>query len=713
LATETVCPNCGTKNAATQRFCGSCGTSLSPACPSCGEPNPPDFRFCGKCGAPLQTAAATDEVVERRWATVLFGDLSGFTSMSEKMDPEDVRAMADRAQTVFGSVVERFGGTVISVMGDGFMVVFGAPVAHEDDPERAVRAALALQDAVNADPDHFGGLPLRVGVNTGSVIFGLVGPKGRRDPTAMGDTTNTAARLQTAAPRGGVLVGPETYRATAGMFRYEAVEPVTLKGKEEPVPAWIAGAAFAEPSERTLSELPMVGRGYELRLLNETWARVEKERRPHLVTIVGAPGVGKSRLGAEFAARATDAGARIARGRTHPYGENTGYEGFGRLLRKLVGIFNTDTADVAFQKLRAKLELIMGAEEAAETATHLSILAGLAIGSVDDRARLFAAARRFCEALAREMPTVFVFEDIHWADPSLLDLIEYLAARCREAPAMFVTLARPTLYDTRASWGGGLPAHTAIALDPLSDDDALELARSLLRERGDVAEKVLDASGGNPLFIEEMAAAINEGRDASTDMPTNVRAIIAARLDSLPAGPRAVMLNASVVGEVFWRGVLERLSGDASTLDECLDLLELRDLIRRADSSRIQGDVEFAFKHSSIRDVAYDTLAKSTRRDRHRAVAEYLEARTSGKAVTAASLLAHHWLEAGDSAKAVEWLVAAAEQATRGWAGEEAIGLLDRARDLVSEDDEKAVRKVRMTRAMAMQAVLHREADLT
>jgi class 3 adenylate cyclase len=660
-------------------------------------------------------AAAADEVVERRWATLLFGDLSGFTSLSEKMDPEDVRSMADRAQTLFGSVVARFGGTVISVMGDGFMVVFGAPVAHEDDPERAVRAGLALQEAVRTAPDQLGGLPLRVGINTGSVMFAPVGPKGRRDPTAMGDTTNTAARLQTAAPKGGVLVGPETYRATSSTFRYEAVEPVTLKGKEQPLPAWIALEAFAEPSERKLSEIPMIGREYELRLLLETWGRVVSERRPHLVTIVAPPGVGKSRLGAEFAARATDGGARIARGRTHPYGENTGYEGFGRLIRSTFAIFNTDTADVAYRTLREKIEQIMGPEEAGEVAEHLSILAGFAIGTVEDRGRLFAGARRFVEALARERPTILMFEDIHWGDPSFLDLIEYLAGRCRDAPVLIVCLARPTLHDARPAWGGGLAAHNAITLEPLPDEDAVSLARTLLGENTEIdaiTAKLLSASGGNPLFIEEMAAAINEGQDASTDMPTNVRAIIAARLDSLPAGPRAVILNASVVGEVFWRGVLERLSGDASTLDECLDLLELRDLIRRADSSRIQGDVEFSFKHSSIRDVAYDTLAKSTRRDRHRAVAEYLEARTSGTAVSAASLLAHHWEEAGDAAKTVQWLIASAEQATRGWAGEEALGLLDRARALVADDDEKWIRKIRLMKAIAMQSVIHREMDL-
>ncbi|MGZ4121444.1 MAG: adenylate/guanylate cyclase domain-containing protein [Actinomycetota bacterium] len=715
MTTTRACPNCGAQNAPAQRFCGSCGTTLTPACPSCGEQNPPDFRFCGSCGAPLGEQPSTDEVVERRWATVLFGDLSGFTTLSEHLDPEDVRAMADRAQTRFGAVVERFGGTVISVMGDGFMVVFGAPVAHEDDAERAVRAALALQETVREAPDEFGGLPLRVGVNTGPVIFAPVGPKGRRDPTAMGDTTNTAARLQTAAPKGGVLVGPETFRATTSVFRYEAVEPVSLKGKEQPVPAWIAIEAVSEETERVLSEHPIVGRAHELRMLIETWARVMSEQRPHLVSIVAPPGVGKSRLAAELADIAAQAGGRIARGRTHPYGEQTGYEAFGRLIRGLLGIYVTDTAEVAHSKLRDRLNDIMGPDEVAETMTHLSVLAGFTSGSVEDRSRLFAAARRFVEALAREQPTVFVFEDIHWGDPSFLQLVEYLAARCRDASALFVALARPTLYDAHPSWGGGLPAHTAIALDPLPEDDARALALDLLRGVGNyesVVEQLLKASGGNPLFIEELAAAIREGREVATAMPTNVRAIIAARLDALPAGPRAIMLNAAVVGEVFWRGVLERLSGDANALDDHLDMLELRDLIRRADTSRIQGDVEFSFKHSSIRDVAYDTLAKSTRRDRHRAVAEYLEARASGSAVSPASLLAHHWLEAGDTAKSIEWLIAAAEQATRGWAGEEAIGLLDRARSLVPDDDEARIRKIRFMKAIAMQSAYHREADL-
>jgi predicted ATPase len=442
---------------------------------------------------------------------------------------------------------------------------------------------------------------------------------------------------------------------------------------------------------------------------------VEGEQRPSLVSIVASAGVGKSRLAAEFAELAVQAGGRVARGRTHPYGEQTGYEGFGRLIRGLLGIYVTDSTEEASAKLRDRLAELIGPDEAEETTAHLSVLAGFTNGSVEDRSRLFAAARRFVEALAREQPTVFIFEDMHWGDPSFLALVEYLAARCKDAPALFVALARPTLYDTHPSWGGGLPAHTAIALDPLPEDDARAMALDLLPSvhgHESVAEELLRASGGNPLFIEELAAAIKEGRDTSSAMPTNVRAIIAARLDGLPAGPRAVLLNASVVGEVFWRGLLERLPGDASALDDHLDMLELRDLIRRADTSRIQGDVEFSFKHSSIRDVAYDTLAKSTRRDRHRAVAEYLEARASGAAVSAASLLAHHWLEAGDGEKSVEWLIAAAEQATRGWAGEEAIGLLDRARSLVSEEDGARIRKIRFMKAIAMQAAFHREADL-
>jgi len=646
---------------------------------------------------------------------VLFGDLSGFTSLSETLEPEEVRTMADRAQTRFGEVVAGFGGTVVSVMGDGFMVVFGAPVAHEDDAERAVRAGLALQELVRADPQDFGGLPLRVGVNTGSVIFAPVGPKGRRDPTAMGDTTNTAARLQTAAPRGGVLVGPETYRTTKDLFRYEAVEPVTLKGKKDPVPAWIAHDAISEPTARTLSTTPMMGREHELRLLIETWARVMSEERPHLVTIVAPAGVGKSRLAAEFTEISSEANARVAHGRTHAYGESTGYGGFARLIRSLLGIFVTDTPDAASTKMRERLDTLVPQGEVADMVAHLSVLAGITGGTVEDKARLFGAARRFVEALAHEQPTIFLFEDIHWGEPSYLDLIEYLASRCRDAPAMFIALARPTIYDERAGWGGGLPAHTAIALDPLQEDAALKLASTYLQgvdDADEVAHRLLHASGGNPLFIEELAAAIVEGRDPSREMPTNVRSIIAARLDALPAGPRSVMLNAAVVGEVFWRGVLERLSGDASALDEHLDLLEARDLIRRARASRIEGDVEFAFKHSSIRDVAYDTLAKSTRRDRHRAVAEYLEARAGNSGVSPANLLAHHWEESGDALKSVQWLLAAAEEASRGWAGEEAIALLDRAIALAG-DDEAQIRRIRLMRGFAMTSIMHREMDLS
>ena len=707
MSETTTCRSCGASNDSGQSFCGSCGGVLGRECPSCGTTNPVSFRFCGSCGAAMEEVPGRESAVEeRRWATVLFADLSGFTTMSEQMDPEDIRAMVDDCQQKMGAIIGQFGGVVNSVMGDGFMAMFGAPVAHEDDPERAVRAALELQRCVQENTEQFGGLPLRVGVNSGDVMFAVVG----RDPTLIGDTTNTAARLQSAAPRGGVLVGETTYRATRHSIRYESVEPIALKGKAVPVAAWLAIEPVLAPAERPISTGPMVGRDRELSLLTGIWERVVGGRRPHLVTIMAPPGIGKSRLAREFEASVEARGGRVVRGRSHPYGEIAGYGAFGRLARGILGIYVTDPPPIAHAKLRRRLASLLPQADADELDAHVAVLVGLADATAEDRGVLFMAGRRFVEVLAREQPTVFVFEDIQWANPSLLDLIEYLAGRVRDAPALFLTLARPTLLDARPGWGGGLLAYTAMPLEALDDEQARTLASSLLASRpgsGALAGRVLAAVGGNPLFIEELVASLLErGSDDTVDLPTNIKTIITARIDALTAPARQAIFRAAVVGEVFWRGALERLGGDAGSLGEAIDELELRDMIRREPSSRIQGDEEFSFKHGLIREVAYGTLPKTVRRELHRGVAQFLEETAQGGAISAAAWLAHHWREAGDRDRTVDSLLAAADQAARGWAAREAVALCEEALGLLEAGDAR-VRRARMLRVVALQAAWH------
>jgi class 3 adenylate cyclase len=722
LAETISCPACGEANDAAQRFCGQCGAALSHRCAACGEENPPGFRFCGACGAACDTAALAAAAPadpaeridgERRWVTIMFADLSGFTALSERTDPEELRAMVDRCMSEMAGVVERFGGSVDKVIGDALMAVFGAPIAHEDDSERAVRAALEIQRRAGEQAADFGGLCVRVGVNTGEVIFAPVGPHGRRELTVMGDAVNTAARLQAAAPPEAVLVGKETRAASVQAIAYEAVEPILAKGKELPLPAWLARAVTAAPADRPVSAAPFIGRDTELELLVRTWARTSSELHPQLLTLVGAPGIGKTRLTMEFSARVESAGGRIFRGRPLPYGEPVAYWAFGQVVREACGIFATDSADVAAGKLAERAASLLPASEARELARNLSILARLAEDTVDDRRVLFASAQRFLEALAREQPTVVVLEDLHWADESLLELVEGLSARLAGVPLLLLALARPEFLDARPSWAR-LPTNVTVQLQALTDAHAQDLVLRLTSgapDREALAQRIEQAAAGNPLFIEELAAWLSEGGAAdAARLPANIKTIIAARLDQLPAAERQVILDASVIGDFFWQGSLEALGSDRE-LVEILHALERRGLIRHSPASRIRGDQELIFKHGLVREVAYATLPKAIRRERHGVVARFLE-QAAGDPTAYAVILAHHWREAGENANAAEYLLIAADQAWRGWAPHEAVELCNQALELIPENDEQRRRRARLRRVVAIQAEQHANFDL-
>jgi class 3 adenylate cyclase len=719
MAGTAPCTGCGEINDAAQRFCGQCGFAFSNKCAACGEANPPGFRFCGACGAACDTSPASPSGSvenidgERRWVTIMFADLSGFTALSERTDPEEIRSMVDRCMSEMGQVVDRFGGTVDKVIGDALMAVFGAPVAHEDDSERAVRAALEIQRRASEQSHDFGGLCVSIGVNTGEVIFAPVGPHGRRELTVMGDAVNTAARLQAAAPPEAVLVGKETQAASARAITYEAVEPILAKGKEAPIPAWLARAATSAPADRPVSAAPFIGRDSELELLARTWTRASSELHPQLVTVVGPPGIGKTRLTLELAARVESAGGRIFSGRPLPYGASASYWAFGQVIREACGIFANDPADVASDKLAERAASLLPATEAQEMATHLSVMARLAEDTVDDRRVLFASAQRFLEALAREQPTLVVLEDLHWADESLLELVEGLSARLEDVPLLLLALARPEFLDARPSWAR-LPTNVTVQLQALTEAHTQDLVRRLLSgapDREAVAERVEEAAGGNPLFIEELAAWLSEGDTANAaGVPANIKTIIAARLDQLPAGERQVILDASVIGDFFWQGTLEALGSDGK-LVETLYALERRGLIRHSPSSRIRGDQELIFKHGLVREVAYATLPKAARRERHAVVARFLED-AAGDPTAYAAILAHHWREAGDAANAADYLLTAADQAWRGWTPHEAVELCNQALELIPENDEARRRRARLRRAVAATAEMHASRDL-
>ena len=680
-------------------------------CPNCGQENPPIAKFCFACAQPLHDLSH-GLAEERKVVTVLFADLVGFTARAERLDPEDVRAILTPYFARVRSEIETFGGVVEKFIGDAVMAVFGAPMAHGDDPERAVRAALAMCAAVDElnrnDPELE--LKIRIAVNTGEALVSIAASAAHGEGVVAGDVVNTASRLQEAAPVNGILVGEETYRATRSVIRYEDAEPVVAKGKQEPVRVWRALAASAGPGERAAGRVPMLGRVSELAVLERIWDRVVDERRPQLVTLFGSAGIGKTRLASEFAQLARAGDARVIVGRSLPYGEVLPYGAFATQVKQFARIFDTDEAGIACEKLdQAVAELLGG--EVSEVSSHIALLIGLGReGGVGERQTLFFSARRLVEALATERPTVLVFEDIHWADPGMLDLLEVLASRVRDVPLLLVSLARPDLLERRPAWGGGLPGYTALPIEPLSEEHARELAAQVLlqmQKRGDESVEIGLVGEGNPLFIEELAASVAEdAASKAAELPTTIRGIVSARLDALPPGERAVLLDAAVVGKIFWTGALERMSSGELALPELLDSLEGRDLIRREPVSRLRGDQQFSFKHDLIRDAAYATLPRPQRRKRHAQVASFLE-ETTPEIHAAASALGHHWSESGEDARAADYFVIAGDQAGRGWARDQAAAFYQRALELLPEEHSAQRREIVQRRAVALASVFH------
>jgi len=677
-----------------------------PRCAACGQDNPEIARFCLACGAPLTAEPPQRE--ERRIVSVVFVDLVGFTSRSEQLDPEDVRAILTPYHGTVRDELESFGGVVEKFVGDAVMAVFGAPTAHGDDPERAVRAALSVRDAVEALNAEQPELELRIrgAVNTGEAVVTLSARPALGEAMVAGDVVNTASRLQQHAPVGEIVVGEETYRATRAAIEYEPLEAVMAKGKTEPIEAWRAIAAASATGERFLSSTPFVGRSREFDLLDATWERVERERHPHLITVLGSPGVGKSRLTAEFTQHISARGGRVVRGRCLPYRERSAYGPFAMQVKDLAGIYDSDDLEVATGKLRTLVERLVGKEEAETVAGHIAILLGFETkATTPDRDSLFHSVRVFVEAGARDEATAFVFEDIHWADPALLDLIELLATRLHDLPVLLLTLARPELLDMRPGWGGGMLAYNALPLEPLEGPDAAELALHLLGADTKAAE-VARAGEGNPLFIEQLAAVLQESGEQADRLPTTIRGLVAARLDALPAEERGVILDAAIVGRIFWRGALERIAHDPDCLSAALAALEQRDLIRRDTVSRIEGDAQWSFKHVLIRDVAYELQPRARRREGHRHIAEFIEESTP-EVGEAGAALARHWRGAGELEHAVQHFVAAAEEAERGWAKGYAVTLYKEALDMTPAEDVERVRFLRRRLAIAQSALFH------
>ena len=667
-------------------------TAVEVRCGSCGQANAPGARFCSNCGSQLGEAAPPQE--ERKLVSVLFVDLVDSTARADKADPEDVRELLQAYHRQAKECIEQYGGVVEKFIGDAVMAVFGAPIAHGDDAERAVRAGLRVLETID--------LPARAAVNTGEAIVSVDQARSG-EALATGDVVNTAARLQNAAPPGRVIVGAETYRATRHAVRFEQLAAVEAKGKADAVEAWLAVEAATAPADRPLATTPLVGRERELEVLRSVWSRAVEEQRPHLVTLVGPPGIGKSRLSREFMSSLEAAGGRVVRGRCLPYEDQIGFQAFARLVRDAAGILGSDPPEQARSKLEAKVEAVLPEDERADTLRFLLLLLGSGADEVRDGRLLFFAARRFLECMALEQPTLFLFEDVHWADASELELLTYLGQLARDAPAVLLATARPELLDAHPSWGAGLGAQTTIPLEPLTDDDARTLADHLAS--GVDADRLVEVAGGNPLFLEELAASVAEF--GGEELPVTVREAIGARIDALPTVAREAALSAAVIGRTFWRGVLLSIAPDAD-VDVALQTLEARDFVRRDPASQLAGDAQYTFKHMLIREVAYSTMPRATRRRLHAAVANQIEETLVSDALSA--ILAYHWREAGEPMRAIPYLLDAADRARRSWARGAVIDLYTRAYDLT--DDEQLRRRIRLQRGLALVELDENEAAI-
>ncbi len=663
-------------------------------CPNCGRENPDDAKFCAYCGAGLPPLpAATSE--ERRIVTVLFADLAGFTTLAESMDPEDLRAVVARFYNLVAAEVARFGGTVEKYVGDAALAIFGLPDLHEDDAERAVRAALAAQDALTGLNDQLareGGpqLGMRIGINTGEVV---ADPKGGAagEFHLAADAINVAARLQQHGQAGSILIGPRTEGLVRGVVETVAVGPVALKGKTQPLNAWQVVALRAERGLRGIPgrQAPLIGRSEEMDLLLRLYDRVARERRSHLITVLGTPGVGKSRLQLEFVGllRALPEAPAIRKGRCLPYGDGLAFAAVGEILKQDTHIMEGDGAEIVRQKLREGIGQWLSTD-ADRVAAALGFLVGIvypgaAIAGYDPksaREEAFLAWRRYLTARAAGQPVLLVVEDLHWADEALLDLVDYTVSRLHEVPVLLLCLARPELLERRPQWGGGRRNAATINLEPLTEAEARALIAALL-DVDDLPESVrldiIQKAEGNPFFVEEIVRMLMEqgaivedagrwraaGHIAQVPLPDTVQGVIAARLDRLPEDEKRVLQQAAVIGRIFWAGTLAALIGADGGLAAALDRLEDRDLIRERPTSSLAGDREYIFKHTLTREVSYASIPRAVRAPAHARVAAWIESMLAGRIDEVVDLLAYHWSAAGDAAKTVEYALRAGDRA--------------------------------------------------
>jgi class 3 adenylate cyclase/tetratricopeptide (TPR) repeat protein len=653
--------------------------------------------------------------------------------MSEGLDPEDVKGLASQCAHVMSAEVQRFGGTVTGIMGDAIMGTFGAPIAHEDDPERAIRAALAMRERIRAQELGPHRLDLHVGVNTGETMAGLIGPQGRQDYTAMGDTTNTAARLMSHAPPGSIYVGAETYRATRQSVVYRQVESIAAKGKREPVGAWEVLEAPPVPQARPLGTAAFVGRSAELGLLVELWERVRQRRVACSLTVVGAAGIGKTRLLREGTA-VLEGRPPVLWGRCLPYGEGITYWPLMEMLWSAAGIAPGDDHSVNSARLGRLIESlpIDDPDQIQPIATALANLlalpttpGGTFFAADISQGELHWGLQRAFELLAASQNLVLVFEDLHWSEPTLFEFIESLVQS--SAPILVLRSVRPEGLDDRPPLQQD-DGHRIARLAGLTDNEASMLLVRLTRGEADAKRlhRLLNTAGGNPLFLEEMlrmmvstgmldAEGLAPRSYAEMSIPTSIQGLIGARLDLLPSEQKRLAQHGSVLGLTFWSAAVRQIGGWDNSVERGLDGLVLREVVEARPTSELRGEHEFAFRHMLIRDVAYRRLPKGERAILHGACAKWLGERPGGGEALI-EIIAYHLEQAcrlaptiGPRAalrpiqEAVGALVVAAARAEHRDGAREAKRFYSRALELAGLDRETAVElSVKRARAMVM-----------
>lgn len=689
-------------------------------CSNCGRVNPDDAAFCMACAAPLTPAAPARE--QRKTITVLFCDLVGSTTLAERHDPEVLKPVLQRYFEEMRAAVERHGGLVEKFIGDAVVAVFGIPQAHEDDALRAVRAAVEMRERLAAFvEDSALEVASRIGLTTGEVLVS------GEDQPPVGDTMNTAARLQSSAGPGAILIGEPTYRLVRDAVVAEPIEPLALKGKTAPVPAYrLLQVASLSPVRSRRLDAPMVGRNRERALLEQAFERAASDRACQLFTVLGTAGAGKSRLVEEF----TDSlgNADVMRGRCLPYGEGITYFPVAEAMKEALGLADFDDESAVHETI---YEAVALEDHAEQVTANLAKLLGAGQGGAPEET--FWAIRRFLEARGRERPAVVVFDDIHWGERTFLDLVEHVADWSRDASILLLCMARPDLLDERPNWAGGKMNATTISLAPLTDAECAALIEYLLGSSGlpvEVRDRITTISEGNPLFVEEMLRMLIDdellrregGRWIPTgpledvSVPPTIAALLSARLDRLSDGERNVLERAAVCGKEFHRGAILELLPEAARSDADV---HLRSLVRKElvgpDRSLLPGEDAYRFRHLLIRDAAYDGVPKLERAELHERFARWLERVAGERIAEQEEILGYHLERAYRlrielhaegfhqlGRRAAKHLAAAGRRAYERGDTTAAVGLLTRAVDLVPTEDADGVwLKLELGRSLA------------